>query len=94
MKRFRFFMPALGFMVLVSFTACNSKAKSWSQEQKDKWTTSCMKFMSDRGVEQKNATDFCDCMLKKTSNKYTPEEAIKITPDQERQLWQECDYQW
>jgi len=32
--------------------------------------------------------------LKKTSEKYTPEEAVKITPEQERQLWQECDYDW
>lgn len=94
MKKLRFFIPALGFMMLVGYTGCNSKSKSWSQEQKDKWTTNCMKFMNDRGVAQKDAVGFCDCMLKKTSNEYTPEEAVKITADQERQLWQQCDYQW
>ncbi|MEI7724186.1 MAG: hypothetical protein WCK09_03730 [Bacteroidota bacterium] len=94
MKKFRVLIPVIGFIMLVSFTGCKSKAKSWSQQQKDTWTASCMKFMSDRGVEQKKAAGFCDCMLKKTSNKYTPEEAVKITASEERQLWQECDYQW
>jgi len=94
MKKFRFFIEALGFILFVSFTGCNSKAKSWSQEQKDKWTKSCMEFMNDRGVSENDAIGFCDCMLKKTSDKYTPEEAVKITPEEERKLWQECDYQW
>ncbi len=94
MKKLKFFIPALGFLLLVGFAGCNSKAKSWSQEQKDTWTKSCMKFMNDRGVAQKDAADFCDCMLKKTSDKYTPEEAVKITPDEERQLWQQCNYSW
>ncbi|MCX6277182.1 MAG: hypothetical protein NT004_03675 [Bacteroidetes bacterium] len=94
MRKFRYFIPALGFMLLATITGCNSKAKSWSQEQKETWTTSCMKFMNDRGVAKKDAASFCDCMLKKTANKYTPEEAVKITPEEERQLWQQCDYQW
>jgi len=94
MKKFFTVITAFGFILLMGFTGCNSKAKSWSQEQKDKWTTSCMKFMNDRGVEKKDAAGFCDCMLKKTSDKYTPEEAVKITPEEERQLWQQCDYQW
>jgi hypothetical protein len=33
-------------------------------------------------------------MLKKTSEKYTPEEATKITPAEERKLWNQCDYRW
>ncbi len=53
-----------------------------------------MSFMSERGVAQKDAASFCDCMLSKTSEKYTPEEAAKITPDEEQELWKQCDYQW
>jgi len=94
MKKFRILIPAIGFLLLLGAAGCNTKAKTWSQEQKDTWTTSCMKFMNDHGVAQKEATDFCDCMLKKTSDKYTPDEAVKITPEEERQLWKECDYQW
>ncbi len=53
-----------------------------------------MKFMETNEVEEKNATDFCDCMLEKTSEKYTPAEAAKITEEEERKLWESCDYTW
>jgi hypothetical protein len=33
-------------------------------------------------------------MYEKTSDKYTPEEAENITADEERKLWNECDYSW
>lgn len=72
----------------------NSKANQWSSEQKDKWTEDCMKFMHEQGVEKKDAEGFCDCMLKQTSEKYTPKEAVNITEDEERKMWQECDYVW
>jgi hypothetical protein len=77
--------------------ACNcpdSKADSWSADQQTEWKSKCMKFMTEKGVEEKNATDFCDCMYEKTSDKYTPEEAENITADEERKLWNECDYSW
>jgi len=94
MKTFNFFILTLGFMLMAGLSGCQSKTKSWSQAQKETWTTNCMKVMTDRGVDQKDAAGLCDCMLKKTSEKYSPEEAVNITPEQERQLWQECDYQW
>lgn len=76
--------------------ACKSPDMSgtWSEDQKTEWMDSCMKFMSDRGVKEKQAKDFCDCMFEKTSRKYTPDEAAQINEDEERKLWQECDYQW
>jgi hypothetical protein len=96
MKKFRLMIPALAMLFSVILAGCNSnsKAKSWSPEQKEQWTTSCLKFMDERGTPKNQAVDFCDCMLKKTSEKYTPQEAEKITPQEERKLWQECDYQW
>jgi hypothetical protein len=94
MKRFRFILPVLMLSVLVWSASCSSKAKSWSKENKDTWHAKCMQFLTTRGVEQRAATDFCDCMLKKTSEKYTPAEAEKITPEEEQQLWKQCDYQW
>jgi len=72
----------------------NSKEKTWSSEQKTKWKTECQKLLINRGLKTKDANDFCDCMLKRTSQKYTPEEAAKITIEEERKLWNECDYQW
>ncbi|MEI7896229.1 MAG: hypothetical protein WCJ26_04285 [bacterium] len=50
--------------------------------------------MDERGTAKTEAVGFCDCMLKKTSEKYTPQEAEKITAQEERKLWQECDFQW
>jgi len=94
MKTFHQVIPVLCFILMVGFTGCKSKSGSWSEAQKQTWSTNCMKVMNDRGVDPKDAAGLCDCMLKKTSEKYTPEEAVKITPEQERQLWQECDYDW
>jgi len=76
--------------------ACNtnSNADKWSSEQKAAWTQNCMEFMAQQGVDDKDATGFCDCMLTKTSEKYTPEEAAAINEADERKLWEECDYSW
>ena len=83
-------------MLLFVASACNcdSKADTWTQEDKAKWTKSCLTFMETNGVEENNAKDFCDCMLDKTSKKYTPQEASEITEDEERKLWESCDYSW
>ncbi len=40
------------------------------------------------------ADDFCDCMFEKTAEKYTPEEAVNITEEQEQKIWEECNYSW
>jgi len=76
--------------------ACNthSKANTWSEQQKSKWTTECLELMKSNGMKDKAAKDFCDCMLEKTSDKYTPEEAANITREEERKIWENCDYQW
>ena len=41
-----------------------------------------------------NQEDHCDCMYKKTAKKYTPEEAYQLTVEQERKIWEACDYRW
>ncbi len=87
------------FVIMAAlFSACNydnkSKADSWNDQQKTVWTNKCTGFMKTNGVEEKAAVDFCDCMLDKTSEKYTPEEAANITEEEERKLWEECDYTW
>ncbi|MAZ93967.1 MAG: hypothetical protein CMF58_06055 [Lentimicrobiaceae bacterium] len=86
-------------LILVSIAvSCNQSAKTneslSSEEQKSEWTNKCMKFMESNGTEERNATDFCDCMLKKTSEKYSPEQAASITAEEERKLWESCDYTW
>jgi len=94
MKSFKLLLVTFGLLLFVG--ACNSDSKSdtWDKDQKAKWTSNCMKFMKDKGVEEKNAVDFCDCMLEKTSQNYTPEEAVNITEEEERKLWNSCDYDW
>ena len=85
------------FIILLGgISSCNQKPKktTWSDEQKTKWKSECKQLLGGRGLYAKDADALCDCMLKKTSEKYTPEEAAKITTDEERKLWQECDYQW
>ena len=94
MKIIRLLFVSLGLLLFVSACNCDSKADTWSSEQKAEWTKSCKSFMETNGVEEKNAVDYCDCMLEKTSQNYTPEEAAKITEDEERKLWESCDYSW
>lgn len=94
MKKIGSLFAAMLITLVMGFSGCNSKADTWSKDQKAKWTESCMSFMSERGVAQKDAASFCDCMLSKTSEKYTPEEAAKITPEENQDIWKQCDYQW
>ncbi len=94
MKIIRLLFVSLGLLLFVSACNCDSKADTWSDEQKAEWTKSCKSFMATNGVEEKNAVDYCDCMLEKTSQNYTPEEAVNITEEEERKLWESCDYTW
>ncbi len=81
---------------IVGIESCQQQGKSttWSDAQKTKWKTECQQALIKRGVKANQANDVCDCMFKKTSEKYTPEEAIKITIEEERKLWEDCNYQW
>jgi hypothetical protein len=96
MKKFFLMIPAIALLFAVTFAGCNSgsKSKSWSQAQKDQWTTNCHKALEERGLTKDQAADYCDCMLQKTSEKYTPQEAEGITAEEVGRLWKECDYQW
>jgi len=94
MKTIKVLLVTFGLLLFASACSHDSKADTWDKDQKAKWTNNCMKFMEDQKVEKKNAVDFCDCMLKKTSEKYTPEEAVTITEEEERELWDSCDYDW
>ena len=95
MRKIQLFLLAIGLIFAVA--ACTnpeSKADTWSEEQKAEWTTKCLEMFKTIGEDKGLAEDKCDCMLKKTSEKYTPEEAINITEEEEAKLWQECDYQF
>lgn len=94
MKKIRLLFITFGFLLFAGACNSDSKAGTWDSEQKAKWTKSCMEFMETNGVEKLNAVDFCDCMLNKTSEKYTPEEAAKINEEEERILWDSCHYNW
>ena len=95
MKRIQHFL--LISSVILVLSACsntNSKSNTWSDNQKAEWKENCEEFLITRGVDKGDAKDFCDCMLEKTADKYTPEEAKNITEEQEQEIWQACDYQW
>ncbi len=94
MKFIRVLFVTFGLFLFVSACNSDSKADTWSKDQKTKWTNNCMKFMKTAGVEKQSAVDYCSCMLKKTSEKYTPEEAVNITEQEEKALWSSCNYDW
>ncbi|MBU2553879.1 MAG: hypothetical protein KKF98_05420 [Bacteroidetes bacterium] len=94
MKILKTFLLATSIVLFASACNCESKSDTWSDAQEEAWKSRCMTFMEENGVEKKNAVDFCDCMFEKTSDKYTPEEAEGITAEEERKLWNECDYNW
>ena len=94
MKTIKLLLLTFGLLLFASACNCDSKTDTWNKDQKAKWTSNCMTFMENKGVEKKNAVDFCDCMLEKTSENYTPEEAVNITEEEERKLWESCDYDW
>ncbi len=94
MKRITLLLAAFGLIIFLA--ACNSHSKSdtWSKEQETTWKKNCVELLMGNGEDKATAEDFCDCMYKKTSREYTPEEAAEITEEEERKLWQKCDYQW
>ena len=84
-------------ILLVFLGSCgntNSKSSTWSDQQKTEWTENCIELLTESDVAKDDAKSTCDCMLEKTSEKYTPEEAKSITKEEEQKLWQDCDYQW
>lgn len=89
-------IPIAMFILLFSAVSCasGSKADTWSNQQEQKWKTECKKLLMSNGEREATAEDYCDCMYDKTSEKYTPEEAAKLTENQEREIWDECDYSW
>jgi len=50
--------------------------------------------MLTNGVSKNKATEFCNCMFTKISQKYTPEEAVNISEEAETNLWHSCGYYW
>ncbi len=94
MRILRTLLLASSIALIATACNCESKSETWSAAQQDTWKSKCMTFMEENGVEKKNAVDFCDCMYEKTSDKYTPEEAENITADEERKLWEDCDFNW
>jgi predicted metal-binding protein len=87
MKNIRFSISSVAIVLLLAFASCNSKptVAPW---------TNTMAFLTNRGVADKDATDFANCMLEKTSAQYTFDQATHLTDDEARKLWQQCDYQW
>jgi hypothetical protein len=88
---------SFAFVVLTAaLFACNpnSKADTWNPDQKKKWKTECKSLLMKNGEREATAADYCDCIYEKMSAKYTPEEAANLTIEQEREIWDECDYSW
>lgn len=89
-------ISAITIVALLLLAACNSnsKSKAWTVDQKEQWKTECEQMLVEEGITAAVAEDHCDCMYEKTSAKYTPEEAAALTVEQEREIWEECDYSW
>ncbi len=94
MKQVIYLILVLGIVGFLSSCSSNSKAKTWSAQQKKTWKTECVKLLIKNGTDKTIAEDRCDCLLKKTSEQFTPEEVKNITPEQEKKIWEECSYSW
>ena len=95
MIKIKYLLALLSFILIAG--CCNSadsKSDSWSEEQKATWTENCLKMLESNQVFEGVAEDVCDCMLEKTAESYTPEEAAKLTREEEQKIWEKCDYRW
>jgi len=95
MKTLAYFVISISLFLFAG--CCNnadSKSDTWSNEQKAEWTENCLKMLEANQVFEGVAEDVCDCMLEKTSESYTPEEAANITRNEEQKIWEKCDYRW
>ena len=93
MKRI-YLIGLLGLVVMSLSCNSNSKKKLWSQEQEKVWKEKCVETLMTLDVEKTVAEDHCDCMFTKTAKKYTPDEAEELTVEEERKIWENCDYRW
>lgn len=93
MKRI-YLIGLVGLVVMILSCNSNSKKRLWNQEQEKLWKDKCLESFIALDVEKAVAEDHCDCMYKKTAKKYTPEEAYQLTVEQERKIWEACDYRW
>lgn len=84
----------IGFLSFVLSCNSSSKSNTWTAEQQMKWKTECNELLVGHGTTKDVAADYCDCMFQKTSEKYTPDEAAVLTAEQERKIWEECNYSW
>jgi len=81
-------------IILLSCNSATTREKSWSEQQETSWKNNCNELLVKNGTPAGDAAEFCDCMFKKTAEKYTPKEAAALTEKQEQEIWEECDYQW
>lgn len=89
-----FLIGIIGLMSVMFSCSTNSKRNTWSKEQEKEWKSKCVNLLEGGTTTRAVAEDHCDCMFDKTAKRYTPEEAAALTVEQERQIWEECDYSW
>jgi hypothetical protein len=96
MKKLIYSIAIMGVFALMVSCGSNteSKADSWTAEQEQVWKDHCNGLLTKGGQNEATAADYCDCIFEKTAEKYTPEEAGQITPEQEQEIWDQCDYSW
>ena len=58
----------LFFAVAFTLVSCGS---SWSDEDQQAFTTTCLESEAARGTSEFTARAYCECALDKTSNRYT-----------------------
>ncbi len=94
MKKLKYFVFVIGIMFVVAACDCDSKSDTWSDEQEKAWKAKCIKMFNTNENLEGPVEDLCDCMFRKTSEKYTPEEAKDITPEEEQKLLEKCSDSW
>lgn len=82
---------------IITLWACNHETKedSWSEAQKENYLTRCEEGFVDAKPDEERAIEgLCECMLEEIMEEHTPEQAKNITPDQQRQILVNCNYNW
>lgn len=94
MKNFKYFALLVGVLFVFAACNCDSKSDTWSDQQEKTWKENCVNMFNTNENLEGPVEDLCDCMFEKTSEKYTPEEAANITPEEEQKLLEECSDSW
>jgi hypothetical protein len=80
-------------MLLITITSCSNKAKGWPQDERDKFTNSCVSkaMAAGNGLQEDKVKKYCNCYLEKMETKFPDiKDLEKIKIEELTKAAQEC----